>query len=159
MGGSTLTAGKEDEWAEMIASLLFYARNTKGLRFQLVAPNNEPDISNEGIHTHNANQYATALHKLSEKLDANGRSDVQFVGPDLAGGGTTYMPEMMADPVVMANLGHFGVHSYSEGSGSGGVYDFIRASAYPALTFWVTEFNVWCSTCDSGVRGNYDWAY
>ena len=160
MGGGTLTAGKEDEWAEMIASLLAYARNNKGLQFQLVAPDNEPDISNEGIHIGSASQYTTALHKLSEKLDANGLSDVRFVGPDLAGGGTTYMPEMMADPVVMGKLAHFGVHSYSDGGGgSGGVYDYIQASAYPDRTFWMTEFNVWCSTCDSGTRGTYDWAY
>ena len=70
------------------------------------------------------------------------------------------MPEMMADPVVMAKVAHFGVHSYSDGgSGSSGVYAYLQASAYPDRTFWVTEFNVWCSTCDSGTRGTYDWAY
>ena len=160
MGGGTLGAGREDEWAEMVTSLLAYARIYRGLQFQLVAPDNEPDIYNEGIHIGTADQYATALHKLSEKLDANGLSDVRFVGPDLAAGGTAYMPEMMADPYVMDKLAHFGVHSYSDGGGgSSGVYDFIKASPYPDRTFWMTEFNVWCPTCDSGTRGTYDWAY
>ena len=56
------------------------------------------------------------------------------------------MPEMMADPVVMAKLAHFGVHSYSDGGGgSSGVYAYLQGSAYPDRTFWMTEFNVWCS--------------
>ena len=109
----SLTAGMEAEWAEMITSLLVYARNTRGLQFNLVAPDNEPDIYNEGIHYATRHQYTSALHQLAQKLDANGLSDVRLVGPDLAGGGTGYMPEMMADPVIMAKLEHFGVHSYS----------------------------------------------
>ena len=160
MGGGTLTTGKEAEWAEMITSLLVWARYTNGLQFNLVAPDNEPDISNEGITITSANQYVTALRALAQKLDANGLSNLRLVGPDRAGGGTAYMPEMMADPVVMAKVAHFGVHSYSDGgSGSSGVYAYLQASAYPDRTFWVTEFNVWCSTCDSGTRGTYDWAY
>ena len=159
MGGSSLTAGQEAEWAETITSLLAYARNTKGLQFHLVAPNNEPDISNEGI-TMGAAQYRTALNQLAQRLDANGLGDLRFVAPDRAGGGTGYFPELLADPVVMAKLPHFGVHSYSGGGGgSGGVLDTIHASAYPDRNFWMTEFNVWCSTCDSGVRGTYDWNY
>lgn len=69
------------------------------------------------------------------------------------------MSDMMSDSVIMQRLAHFGVHSYSDGGGgSGGVYDFIKGSAYPVRTFWMTEYNVWCSTCDFGTRGNYDWS-
>ena len=159
MGGGTLATGMGEEWAETIASLLVYARTTRGLKFSLIAPNNEPDIANEGI-TMSAATYTNCLHKLADKLDANGLGDVRFVAPDRAGGGTGYMPEMLADPTIMAKLAHFGVHSYSDnGGGSGGVDDFIKNSAYPDRTFWMTEFNVWCNTCDSGQRGNYDWNY
>jgi len=160
MGGPALAPGMEAEWAETIASLLLYARSVRGLQFRLVAPNNEPDIFNEGIHTADAAQYVAALHALADRLDAVGLGDVRFVAPDRAGGGTAYMPELLADPVVMAKLAHFGVHSYSDGGGgSAGVRDFVLASDYPDRTFWMTEFNVWCPTCDSGVRGTYDWPY
>ena len=159
MGGGTLAAGMAEEWAESITSLLAYARNTRGLEFRLVAPDNEPDIYNEGIHM-DVTPYTDCLHALARKLDANGLGDLRLVGPDRAGGGTGYMPEMMADPVIMAKLAHFGVHSYSDGGGgSSGVLDFISNSAYPDRTFWMTEFNVWCPTCDSGTRGSYDWNY
>jgi O-glycosyl hydrolase len=157
--GLTLKAGMEGEWAEMIASALVYARNARGLQFSLVAPNNEPDIYNEGFHME-VTPYVSSLHQLALKLDANGLNDVRFIGPDRAGGSTGYMPEMMADPVIMAKLKHFGVHSYSAaGGGSAGVRSFILDSAYPDRTFWMTEFNVWCSGCDSGTKGTYDWAY
>lgn len=157
MGGGTLGPGMEAEWAEMIASLLAYARHTRGLRFGLVAPNNEPDIQNEGIHM-DAAVYARCLHELAAALERNGLGDVRWIAPDRAGGGTAYLPELLADPVIVAKLAHVGIHSYSAGGGSGGVREFLRSSVCPDRTFWMTEFNVWCPTCDSGTRGNYDWA-
>ena len=33
----------EDEWVEMMATLLYYARNTENVQFDLVDPINEPD--------------------------------------------------------------------------------------------------------------------
>ena len=44
MGGLSLTPGYENEYAETIASLLIYARNTQHLQFTVVGPVNEPDI-------------------------------------------------------------------------------------------------------------------
>ncbi|HOX56343.1 MAG TPA: putative Ig domain-containing protein [Candidatus Paceibacterota bacterium] len=158
----SLKPGMESEWAEMIASMLVYARNTMGLQFSLVAPDNEPDLLTypEGIHIPTASQYANALHKLAIRLNSAGIGDVGFVGPDVSAGGTTYMPEMMADPVIMAKLKHFGVHSYnSGGQGSSGVRSYIANSAYADRTFWLTEFGVMCQPCEDGIRGNNDWSY
>ena len=50
MGGLSLTPGYENEYAETIASLLVYARNTQHLQFTVVGPVNEPDITYSGIH-------------------------------------------------------------------------------------------------------------
>ena len=159
LGVPALNTGMEPEWAQMVASLLIYARQTNQLQFGLVGPDNEMDETSQGVNM-SASQYVTALHDLSQLLDTNGVSDLRFVGPDLAGGGTTYMPQMMADPVVMSKVAHFGVHSYSDGGGgSAGVYSYIQGSAYPDRTLWVTEFNVSCPPCDAGVLGTYDWTY
>ena len=159
LGVPALNPGMEAEWAETVASLLIYARFTNNLQFTLVGPDNEMDQTVQGVNM-TVTQYTNALHILSQLLDTNGLSDIRFVGPDLSSGGTTYMPQMMADPVVMSKLAHFSVHSYSSGgSGSGGVYSYIQSSGYPDRTLWVDEFNVWCAPCDSGVLGTYDWAY
>ena len=159
LGVPALNTGMEPEWAQMVASVLIYARQTNQLQFGLVGPDNEMDQTVQGVNM-TASQYVTALHDLSQLLDTNGLSDLRFVGPDLAEGGTAYMPQMMADPVVMSKVAHFGVHSYGDGgSKSAGVYSYIQGSAYPDRTLWVTEFNVWCGPCDSGVLGTYDWTY
>jgi O-glycosyl hydrolase len=160
MGGNTLLDGYEDEWAEMIVSLLMYARNTRHLQFNLVAPNNEPDLASEGIHIPTAAQYATTWHKLAQMLDTNGLSDVRLVGPDLSESGTNWLPEIMADTVVMAKLAHFGLHSYADnGGGAWNVSDLIERSPYPEKTFWMTEFNVWCDVCEYGNQRTNGWEY
>ena len=122
MGGTNLTGGLESEWAEMIASQLIWARQTNHLQFQYVGPNNEPDSYPQGILVSNAAQYVTSLHYLSQLLDSNGMSDVQFIAPDLGTTDTNFMKTITADPVVMSKLKFYGVHSYvSGGGGSAGV--------------------------------------
>jgi O-glycosyl hydrolase len=160
MGGNTLLDGYEDEWAEMIVSLVMYARNTRHLQFNLVAPNNEPDLGSEGIHIPTAAQYVSTLHHLAEMLNTNGLSDVRFVGPDLSDSGTDWLPQLMDDPLVMSKLAHFGLHSYADnGGGAWNVSDFLRESPYPDKTFWMTEFNVWCDVCEYGNQRTNGWPY
>jgi len=159
MGGYFLTPGFEDEWAESVASLVIYARNTRHLQFGLLAPNNEPD-SNEGIHVTDARQYVTSLHALAANLDANGLSDIRFVGPDLSSPGILFIPEMMSDPLVASKIAHFGLHSYSpNGDGSHGITDYLTTAGYANRSLWMTEYAVWCDVCEHGSQGTNDWDY
>ena len=145
MGGSGINAASEDEWVEMIVSLVYYARVTRGLKFGMLAPMNEPDLDGiEGPQV-SAVQYVRLLRKLSQRLDALSFADLKLVGPDTAAISTgvgAYMPLMMADSVVMARVDHFGFHSYA--GDTGGADAAIRSSAYPTRNFWMTEVtNVW----------------
>jgi O-glycosyl hydrolase len=163
MGNGTLLPDEqiEAEWAEMVASAFIYARNTQHLQFTLIAPNNEQDNSSrdQGVNM-TLNQYIGALDKLAQILDANGLSDLRFVGPDLAYTSTGWLSAMTSDPVIMAKLAHFGLHSYQDDAdGSAGIYDLLQQSAYPDRTYWMTEFNVPCSSCN-GLQGEGDsWDY
>jgi O-glycosyl hydrolase len=160
MGGLSLAPGYENEYAETIASLLVYARKTQHLRFSVVGPVNEPDITYTGIHLSGADQYVSVMRDLAQQLDNNGMSDVRFSGPDLAYSSTDWLGAMLNDPVMMAKLAHFGLHSYlGQTPNAAGVYDFIRQSAYPERHFWMTEFNVWCDSCAYGGGGDNSWAY
>ncbi len=160
MNGSRLATGYEDEWAEMISSLLLYARFTNNLQFNLVAPHNEPDITGEGINIPTVSQYLLTLHSLAQKLSTNGLSDMLMVAPDRSTSNTNWVPEIMSDPLIMSKLGHFGMHSYSSGgTGSQNVSNTIARSAYPDRTFWMTEFNVWCDVCEYGASGTNNWLY
>src|SRR5207249_4975230 len=109
MGGSVITAAMEDEWVETMSTLVSYARNTEHVQFTLLDPINEPDW--DGIEGPQVDQwqYTRLLNKLSVKLDSLGLSDLRFVGPNTASidtGVNTYMPTMMADPVIMSKLDH-----------------------------------------------------
>jgi hypothetical protein len=160
MGGLSLSPGYENEYAETIVSALIYARNTQHLQFTEVRAVNEPDITYSGINMTGSAQYVTTMHDVGQQLDANGMSDVRFSGPDLATTSTAWLGTIMNDPVVMAKLAHFGLHSYLGSTPDAtGVYNFLQQSAYPDRPFWMTEFNMWCQSCLNGVSGDNSWAY
>ncbi len=160
MNNTQLATGYEDEWAEMVCSLLMYARYTNHLQFNLVAPHNEPDITGEGIYFPSLSRYLTTLRDLVVKMNTNGLTDMQMVAPDRSTSDTNWLPEIMADSVIMSKLGHFGLHSYSSyGTGSQDVSNLLAHSAYPNRTFWMTEFNVWCGNCENGGGGTNNWEY
>ena len=141
MGGSTINAASEDEWVEMMSTFVQYARNTEHVDFEMFDPINEPDWDGiEGPQV-SATQYTRLLHKLSVALDAAGITDLRFLGPNTAAvsaGVSSYMPEMMADSLVMSRVDHFGLHNYS--GSSGGADAAIKSSAYRTRDFWMTEF-------------------
>jgi O-glycosyl hydrolase len=145
MGRSRIQATAEDEWVEMMASLIYYARNTRNLQFDLLSPMNEPDWDGfEGPQV-GPLQYVRLLQKLSQKLDTLGLSSIRFVGPDTASADAAaqaYFPEMMANTTLMAKLAHFGLHNYA--GYTGGAKQAIKASPYPRKNFWMTEVsNIW----------------
>jgi hypothetical protein len=137
MGGSTINSTAEDEWVEMMATFMYYARNTRGLQFKILDPLNETDWDGiEGPQV-NATQYVRLLRKLSQRLDAMGLSDVRFLGPNTASvstGVNTYIPAMRNDAVVNARVDHFGLHDY--GGGTGGAATALQGSG---KNFWMTE--------------------
>ena len=159
--GRSLKADMEDEWAEMIASAIIYARNTRGLTIGLVAPNNEPDIPDEGIQILSTSQYTNTLHRLVLKLDQNGITNLTFVGPDLSKrvNVPSYLSAMLQDPTIMGRTKHIGVHSYSSGADVSDVISVLGGTPYEGRPVWVTEFNEWCSTCDDGVLPDLGWGY
>lgn len=137
---STVDVDKEDEFVETIASAVWYARNTAGVRFTLLAPMNEPDWDGiEGPLVGPA-QYTRILGKLAARLDAIGLGDIRFVGPDGARTITdlqNFGGAMLPNSAVMAKMEKWAIHSY--GPSVDGAAQFIAASAYPGLRFWVTE--------------------
>ncbi len=161
MGGLTLKPGFENEYAETMAALFFYMRNTQHLQFTEVRAVEEPDIQYTGV-TMSSAQLVTAMHDLGLLLDANGMSDLRFTGPELAyaSSATAWISAMMADPYLMSKVAHYGVHSYlNETADASGIYNFIKQSKYPNIPFWMTEYNVWCTSCQNGTGPDNSWSY
>jgi O-glycosyl hydrolase len=145
MGGSRLNSAAEDEWVEMITSLVYYARNTRRVQFGLLSPMNEPDW--DGIEGPQVGQwqYVRLMQKLSQKLDVLELSALRLVGPDTASvdaGMQAYVPEIMANASLRAKLAYIGLHNYA--GYTAGAEQALKSSADPSKHFWITEVsNIW----------------
>jgi hypothetical protein len=153
MGNSlySIDPSKEDELVESIAALLYYARNTAKIKFNLVSPMNETDIDSEtkkdkhpngiveGPDMPDAVQFTRVIKKLAQKLDAIGMSDIRYVAPD-AGGSKLFracLDEINKDPYLMGKLASWGVHQY--GDDSRNYQNTVNKSTNSNKSFWVTE--------------------
>lgn len=159
MGDSIVKPGLEDEYIEMLISFLVYAKNVRHLEFGLFGPMNEPDIRKEGP-TVGPRQYSVIIRKLVDRMNALDLDNTKIVAPDVANmdkGVKEYFPLLMSDPVIMANMGHMGLHSY------GGYYaparEYLEESAYPTSSLWMTECNAWRNGLDDGKIGLYDYNF
>jgi O-glycosyl hydrolase len=153
MGGvdHTINTTMEDEFAESIAALLYYMRNTAGIRFGLVSPMNETDVIAmsksadhpdgivEGPNIPDAVQYVRILRKLAKRLDAIGMDDIRFVTPDAAGDRLfgDCLVEMVKDPYLLGKLAKWGVHQY--GNSAANYLKIVGNPVNPEKSFWVTE--------------------
>ncbi len=143
MGASVITPANEDEWVEMMATFVAYARGVEHVQFEMLDPLNEPDWDGLEGPKVGAAQYTRLLHRLATRLDAAGHRDVRLLGPntaDLNAGVSDYIPSLMSDPVVMARMDHLGLHSYA--ASTGGADAMIKSSPYPGRNFWMTEFSL-----------------
>lgn len=151
---SVLTAGKESEFATMLASLVYYGRVARGLDFTLLAPLNEPDWNCLEGPCLGASQYVVVMRALIAELDRMGLFDIRLVGPDTAGetNTDTYIAAMMADATIAGRVDHFAMHRY-------GVPSSPR-TPYAGHDYWLTETAGNCPTCDtSGTPSQGEWAF
>jgi chitodextrinase len=153
MGGATLTAGMEAEYAEEILSAADYGY-AHGHTFGLLSPDNEMDISaNEGVHMSDT-QYASVLNLIAGRLDALGMGGVRLVGPETCCN-VGYANPMKTSPTVMAKLAHFTFHNYN-GTNDGAA----AAVAGTGKDFWTSEYNSFDQSftyLDNGAAGLMMW--
>ncbi|WP_455836076.1 hypothetical protein [Pseudarthrobacter siccitolerans] len=158
MGGDHIDEAHEDQWVQMIASMVSYGRTVRGLDFKLLGPLNEADWNGiEGPRVA-PEQYVRLMRKLIIKLDSLGLTDIRLVGPDTASAAkaiSEYLPAMAKDDLVMSRLAHFAIHSYD--GDAAGTREALQDQS-PSAGFWVTEFSGPCPGCDSGSPNPTDWA-
>jgi O-glycosyl hydrolase len=149
---SHITAGKEQEWATMVASLVYYGRKVRGLDFTLLGPLNEEDWNCLEGPCVDASQYVTALQALSAELDAMGVTDVRFEGPDCAGSPGAWLTGMMASTTIHGRTDHIGMHQYGGATSPG--------MDYAGENYWLSETAASCGNCDyAGTPQQGEWAF
>jgi len=141
MGDYSVAAGMEDEFVEQVVSLAYYARNTRGIRFNLLSPVNETDLGPpEGISLADYTRLTDLFHRIAVRLDDLGMSDVELVGPETSNFNADSTKAMLGDPVVMAHVRRFSYHNYA-GCCASEVSSVIAGSAYGDRRVWLGEWS------------------
>ena len=139
-------------YAEMIATMLVWAREQEKLTFSILSPFNETDLGfPEGAKLEPEDVYP-AVKAMVKKLDEYNLSDIKLVLMD----DTRFIQEklspIISDTTLINRVMAFGTHSYGNGDEAeqGGWYDqpsdyykmvqYINNSAYKGKPCWMTEY-------------------
>jgi O-glycosyl hydrolase len=158
IGDKAISENKEDEWIEMIASVVYYGRNIEHLDIRLLSPTNEIDFGYPEGPGVGPEQHARLLKKLLLRLKALDLIDIRLVAPDTADvqKAPAYVEQMMVDSLIRDNMAHFSFHSYS---GDSGPVQSLTNEAAPDQGYWMTEFSQWCQGCDVGSQVSDQWSF
>ena len=135
-----------DGYAEMIVTMLKWAREKEGLKFSLLAPFNETDIGTpEGPKIEGKDMlYATSA--VIKKLNENGFGDIKLIAMDDGGIWIDKLKAVLSDSSYADQICAFGVHSYGEGEGDGVEENFkrfirtLKDSPFKNSSVWLTEY-------------------
>jgi O-glycosyl hydrolase len=166
MGGTTVAPGAEDEWVEMLASAVCYARNACGahnpqpVQFTMLSPLNETDQGPPEGPKVGAAQYARLIRKLVLRLEALGQGDIRIIAPEPAYEDLSYVSVLAGDATVMAHIDHFAYHDY-RGQCCSGLRDLLSQPAAGGRNYWMTEWSdaTTDGSLDGGQRVKDEWAF
>jgi len=132
----TLNAAHYSDYVDYVATVVDFLVRRQGIDLWATTIANEPDggdgnqIPPEGL--------ATIAHELAPRLAANG---VQLYGPDTANGDNAlrYLPALLDDPQVAANLAFVSFHQYYPSPQVEQVVQYVHARR-PELPVVITEY-------------------
>jgi O-glycosyl hydrolase len=161
MGGTKLYPGTEAEYAEMMASMVYYGqkRRSPAIQFSMLSPINETTCGGGEAPVMTANQLGTIFSNIATHFINDGIANVTLIGPDDCGGWPSSFHAMITNSITMSKLTHFGGHSYGNStSQSRGLIDSVKNSPYPDREVIMTEVNAICKDCDNGAY-NSDYGF
>jgi O-glycosyl hydrolase len=161
MGGTKLNAGAEAEYAETIASMVYYGikRRSPSIHFNMISPINETTCGgDEGVLT-TPNQLGAVFSNIASHLINDSITAVTLIGPDDCGGWPSSFHAIISNPITMSKLIRFGGHQYGNTTATSmGLMDSVKHSAYPDREVIMTEVNTICKGCDGGTY-NADYGF
>ena len=144
MGGTKLYPGAEVEYAEMMASMVYYGqkRRSPSIQFSMLSPINETTCGGGEAPVMTSNQLGTIFNNIATHLINDGITNVTLIGPDDCDGWPASFHSMITNSITMSKLTHFGGHQYGNStSTSRGLIDSVKNSAYPDREVIMTEAN------------------
>ena len=128
-----------DEFAEMVVSMVMYARNKAGIDFDYFSPFNETDCYPPEGPRIDPDEAPKVLAAVARRLKKEGLGDIRLTPADQAVITNDYISPILADPELMKQVGAFTLHTYGENSVGPNVAR-VAASRYPLTPVWLTEY-------------------
>ncbi|HUJ20972.1 MAG TPA: hypothetical protein VLX58_05580 [Bryobacteraceae bacterium] len=128
-----------DEFAEMLVSMVMYARNTAGVDFEYFSPFNETDCYPPEGPRIDPEEAPKVLAAVARRLKKEGLGDIRLTPADQAVITNDYISGILRDSELMKQVGAFTLHTYGENS-VGPQVERVKSSAYPQVPVWLTEY-------------------
>jgi O-glycosyl hydrolase len=152
MGGTKINQGAEAEYAEMMASMVYYGINRRkpAIHFTMLSPVNETGCFGLESPAMTTSQFGSIFSNIATHLINDSITGVTLIGPDDCYNSFN-IHALIADPNTMLKLTHFGGHEYGNNtSRSEELIYAVRNSDYPDREVIMTEVNAICNGCDGG---------
>jgi O-glycosyl hydrolase len=152
MGGTKLLPGAEKEYAEMLASMVFYGikRRTPAINFTMLSPVNETGCFGLEAPVMTTNQLGAIFSNIASHLINDGLVGVTLTGPDDCYNSFN-VHVLINSSVTMSKLTSFGGHEYGNNtSRSEELIYAVRNSDYTDREVIMSEVNAICNGCDGG---------
>jgi hypothetical protein len=136
-----------DGYAEMVVTMVKWARDKENLKFTLLAPFNETDMGfPEGPKIDGSDMLITT-RAIIKKLVAYGLADIKLIAIDDTHPGLNRLEAVISDSTLAKSIYAFATHTYGDGDiGDGVEGDFVRFSKaiknspFKNSSVWLTEY-------------------
>ena len=141
-----------DGYAEMLATMLQWARKEEGLRFRFIGPFNETDYGFPEGPRLETDDLIAATDALLKKLDAHKMADIQLILADDSQPSMERTEAILKHPEWKERVRAFGLHTYGDGdevdasgwndglSPHATVLRKVQESSFNHSAGWMTEY-------------------
>jgi hypothetical protein len=138
--GKTLT--DYGAFADMMVSMLDWAKNKEKLDFNLFGPLNETDIGDPEGPTVDPTGFAMVCEILDARLHERGLDDMRLVVAEQAHFNSAYLAALTSKPALRDRIAVFALHDYRDipPEEYAEVLDVVKNSPYAGQPLWMTEF-------------------
>lgn len=142
LGEDGKTLVEYEQLADMLASMVAWARHKERLDFRLFGPMNETDHGSPEGPSVSAEGYVKLVRVLDRKLRERGIHDIRYVVAEQAWYNTEYVQAFVESPDLHERIGAFGVHSYFDFPAAkfAEVPKLVDSSPCAGTSVWLSEY-------------------
>jgi O-glycosyl hydrolase len=128
-----------EEYAEMLTSMVLYARTKAHVNFEYFSPFNETDCYPAEGPRIDPEEAPKVLAAIARRLRKESLGDVRLVTVEQANVETDYLSPILKDAELMKQVGVFAFHTYGNAS-VGPQVERVQHSQFPNTRVWLTEY-------------------